>query len=73
MKISTNVLETVQKRGEISENVLETTRKRGVILSCGTIMRYTFYLKVTTPGVYVTSEIVLPLNAVGLVSLYTYR
>ena len=50
VKISTNVLETVQKRGEIFENVLETARKRGVILSCGTIMCYTFYLKVTTLG-----------------------
>ena len=50
VKISKNVLETTRKRGENSENVLETTRKRGAILSCGTIMRYAFYSKVTTPG-----------------------
>ena len=42
VKISENVLETTRKRGEISENVLETARKRGAILSCGTIMCYTF-------------------------------
>ena len=56
VKISKNVLETTRKRGENSENVLETTRKRGAILSCGTIMRYAFYSKVTTPG---TSPIAL--------------
>ena len=43
VKISTNILETAQKRGEIFENVLDTAPKRGVILSCGTIMCCTFY------------------------------
>ena len=35
---------------KISESVLETAQKRGTILSCGTIMRYTFKYKVITPG-----------------------
>ncbi len=35
---------------KISWSVLETGQKRGAILSCGTIMRYTFKYKVITPG-----------------------
>ena len=47
--VSKSALE-MPKKGFFSENVRETTRKRGAILSCGTIMCFTFYLKVTTPG-----------------------